>query len=85
MIRIVGVKFKENGKVYHFDPADLPLSAGMHVIVETARGLEYGEVSMSNTQVSESDIVPPLRPLVRIATEADDAHNAENKKKEQPL
>ena len=83
MVKVIGIRFKESGKTYYFDPTDIKANKGTHVIVETARGLEYGTVSLSNTEVSESDIVPPLRPVVRIATEADIKHHAENKVKEQ--
>ena len=82
MVEVVGIRFKSTGKTYYFSPGGISAEKGSYAIVETARGLEYGEVSLSNTQVSESDIVPPLRPIVRIATEADKAHNLENKQKE---
>ncbi len=82
MIRIVGVRFKENGKVYHFDPADLPLSVGMHVVVETARGLEYGEVSVPVTDIPDDKLVSPLKKVVRIATPADTRQVETNRKKE---
>ncbi len=83
MVDVVGIRFKSSGKTYYFDPNGITAAKGVHAIVETARGLEYGEVSLANTQVSESDIVPPLRPLVRIATEADTKIHLENKKKEE--
>lgn len=83
MVEVVGIRFKTSGKTYYFDPAGISARKGEHAIVDTARGLEYGEVSMSNTQVSESDIVPPLRALIRIATEADTEHHLDNKKKEE--
>lgn len=83
MVEVVGIRFKSSGKTYYFDPAGISATKGAHAIVETARGPEYGEVSLANTYVSESDIVPPLRPLVRIATEEDKKHNLENKEKEQ--
>ena len=82
LVEVVGVRFKATGKTYYFDPAGISAQKGAYAIVETARGMEYGEISLANTFVSESDIVPPLRPIVRIATEADKAHNAENKQKE---
>ncbi len=82
MVDVVGIRFKSSGKTYYFDPAGVSVRKGEHAIVETARGLEYGEVAFANTKVSESDIVPPLRPILRAATEADKAHHAENKKKE---
>lgn len=83
MVEVVGIRFKASGKTYYFDPAGISAPKGSHAIVDTARGLEYGEVSISNTYVSESDIVPPLRPVVRIATEADNKRNLANKEKEQ--
>ena len=82
MVDVIGIRFKASGKTYYFDPNGITVSKGMAAIVDTARGLEYGEVSLANTQVSESDIVPPLRQLIRIATEADTKRHLENKKKE---
>ena len=66
MVEVVGIRFKSTGKTYYFAPEGISAQKGSYAIVETARGLEYGEVSLSNTFVSESDIVPPLRPIVRI-------------------
>ncbi len=82
MIEVVGIRFKNSGKVYYFAPGKHTLKRGEFAIVETARGQEYGEVALGNTMVKESDTVPPLRPILRPATEADHAHHAENKKKE---
>ncbi len=82
MVNVVGIKFKDTGKTYYFDPEDIKLKVGQHAIVKTARGLEYGDVAIANTQVKESETVPPLRPVVRIATEADIKHHEENKEKE---
>jgi len=82
MIRIVGVRFKENGKVYHFDPAGLPLKMGMHVVVETARGLEYGEVTVPITDIPDEELVSPLKKVVRIATAADTRQVEQNRRKE---
>ncbi len=81
-IEIVGVRFKSSGKVYYFDPKGKKYSRTSHAIVETARGQEYGEVALPNTFVKESEVVPPLRPVVRAATQADEAHHLENKTKE---
>ncbi|MBE6597547.1 MAG: stage 0 sporulation protein [Ruminococcaceae bacterium] len=83
MVEVIGIRFKSSGKTYYFDPSGLTLKRNMHAIVETARGLEFGDVALANTFVSESDIVPPLRPVVRIATEADIQHHKDNKQKEQ--
>ena len=82
MIEVVGIRFKSSGKMYYFAPGNKTLHRGEHAIVETARGLEYGDVAMGNTMVKESDTVPPLRPVVRVATPADVKHHEENKKKE---
>ncbi len=79
---VVGIRFKSTGKVYYFDPAGKTYSKGSGVIVDTARGQEFGEVAMTNNLVNSSDIVPPLRAVIRAATDADVAHNAENKQKE---
>lgn len=83
MVEVIGVRFKNSGKVYYFAPANLSLKRGEFAIVETARGQEYGEVALGNTMVKESDTVPPLRPILRKATAEDAAHHAENKKKEE--
>ena len=82
MIEVVGIRFKSSGKMYYFAPNGNTLKKGEHAIVETARGLEYGDVAMGNSMVKESDTVPPLRPVVRAATPADVKHHEENKKKE---
>ena len=81
-ITVIGVRFKEAGKIYYFDPDNLQIAAGDHVIVETARGLEYGKVSCANKQVKTEDVVQPLRQIVRIATEEDAEQNEENERKE---
>ena len=83
---ITGIRFRAGGKTYFFDPGNLTgiqLTKNSFVIVETARGLEFGEVCIPNRMVDESMVVPPLRPVVRIATEADIAHNKENHEKEE--
>ena len=71
MTTIIGVRFKSNGKMYYFDPQDTEVTAGTGVIVETARGLEYGECVQGNTEVNEQSVVQPLKRMIRIATEAD--------------
>lgn len=71
MAEIIGVRFKNVGKVYYFDPIGLSLQHGDRVIVETSRGLECGEVALPNKQVDDSEIVPPLKPIIRVATEED--------------
>lgn len=68
---VIGVRFKRVGKVYYFDPCGLTIKPGQHVIVETARGIECGACAMGNTDVSEYDVVSPLKKIIRIATEDD--------------
>lgn len=79
---VIGVRFKRAGKIYYFDPADLRLQPGSEVIVETARGLEYGYVMVGPKQVSAAEITQPLKKVIRIATEQDRIQLAENKEKE---
>ncbi|MBO7311034.1 MAG: stage 0 sporulation family protein [Clostridia bacterium] len=78
----MGIRFKSTGKVYYFDPNGPNLKSGVGGIVDTARGQEYGDVAMANSLVSSSEIVPPLRVVIRPATKADVDHHAENKAKE---
>lgn len=80
-VTIIGVRFRTAGKVYYFDPGDLIFRRGDHVIVETARGVEYGEVILGNMEVPFSKVVPPLKPIIRRATEDDDAHEKKNREK----
>jgi len=81
-VEVIGVKFKTAGKVYYFDPNGIQANAGDFLIVETARGIEFGEASCANKTVPYTDIVPPLRPVVRHATEDDCRQNKANKEKE---
>lgn len=82
MAEVIGVRFKEVGKVYYFDPDGQQLKKGDRVIVETVRGIECGEVAMDNREVSDEEIVKPLKKLIRIATDDDIYTLAENKRKE---
>ena len=82
MAEVIGVRFKEVGKVYYFDPLDNKLNTGDMVVVETARGLECGEVATPNKTIDEAELTHPLKPLIRIADENDLKHLAENKEKE---
>ena len=81
-VEVIGIRFRSAGKVYYFDPRGQKLKKGDFAIVETARGPEFGEVSLENTMVNVSETVTPLRPLIRVATPADVEHNAENREKE---
>lgn len=83
MTKVVGVKFRDIGKSYYFDPGNLEIKKGEHVIVETARGQEYGFVSFESREINDEKITVPLKPVVRIATKKDADHVIENKKKEE--
>ena len=82
MPTVVGIRFKKACKIYYFDPAESGVAKGDHAIVETARGVEYGEVVIGPHEVDESSIVPPLKPVMRKATAEDDLKLAENKIRE---
>lgn len=82
MTEIIGVRFKDVGKVYYFSPAENSLSVGDKVIVETARGVECGEVALANKMIEDDEIVAPLKPVIRIATEDDFLQIEKNKIKE---
>ncbi len=83
MTKIIGVKFREAGKVYYFSPGSLDIKRGSHVIVETARGIEYGTAVLGVTEVKDEEIVSPLKSVIRAATPEDDAHEEDNRRKEQ--
>ena len=71
MTTIIGVRFRSNGKMYYFDPQGIDVAMGDGVIVETARGLEYGECVKGSTEVPDQQVVQPLKRMIRVATEAD--------------
>ena len=86
MVKVAGVKFRSAGKVYYFDPGELSFSVGEDVIVETARGIEFGTVALEVCLVDESAVVQPLKPILRKANDEDRIHHAENMaKKEKAL
>ena len=82
MTKVIGVRFRTAGKVYFFDPGDKMIKCGDHVIVETARGIEYGYVVLGTREVEEGKVVQPLKPVIRMATEEDQAIEKRNKEKE---
>jgi len=82
MVKVVGIRFRNAGKIYYFGPGDLDLKAGMHAIVETARGVEIGTVITNPREVSEESVIQPLKPVLRIATEADERQAEKNLEKE---
>ena len=81
MIEVIGVRFRQNGKIYFFSPAGIELEAGDAVIVETARGVEYGKVVLGKRMVEESSITSTLKPVIRKATAEDNARHEANKEK----
>ena len=82
MILIIGVRFRKSSKVYYFDPTGYEIKKGDHVIVETARGIEYGTVVLGPKEVTDDRVVSPLKPLTRTATPEDEKTNIENEQKE---
>lgn len=82
MIKVVGVRFRQAGKIYYFDPKNLPMKRGTHVIVETARGVEYGTVIMPPKQVADDEVVLPLKSVIRVATAEDERIEERNHEKE---
>ena len=82
MVKVIGVRFRHAGKIYYFSPGKLKVKTGDYVIVETARGLEYGYVVIGNKEVDDSKVVQPLKPVLRMATEQDTRQAEENKEKE---
>ena len=79
---IIGIRFEHGSKVYYFDPKEKEYRLGTHAIVETAQGLEYGEVVIANRKVAEDQIVAPLRPVIRQATREDEAHHEDNRRRQ---
>ena len=82
MTKVVGVRFRQVGKIYFFAPGKYSVEVGQHVIVETARGVEYGSVVLGEREVEDSDVVQPLKAIIRIATLEDDEREAKNREKE---
>lgn len=82
MVKIIGVRFRKAGKIYYFDPKNMEIKRGDHVIVETARGIEYGTVVVGNKDVEEESVVQPLKPVLRMATPEDDERVRRNKENE---
>ena len=82
MIKVIGVRFKKAGKIYYFDPAELEVKKNDYVIVETARGIEFGECVIGIKEIKEEEIVSPLKSVIRIADQKDIEKEKENKEKE---
>ena len=83
MIKVVGVRFRKAGKIYYFDPMQFEITLGSHVIVETARGIEFGTVMIASRELPEDKVIQPLKPVIRIATPEDEKTEAKNRQKEQ--
>lgn len=81
MVDVIGVRFRPNGKIYYFAPGNFEVEVGQNVIVETARGVEFGSVVLGKRQITEERIISTLKPVIRIATEEDVRKQEENKKK----
>ena len=82
MTKVVGIRFQRAGKIYYFDPLDYDLEVPMHVIVETARGVEMGTVLIAPKEVEDDQVVQPLKPVIRVATDEDEKVMERNKEKE---
>ena len=82
MIKVVGVRFRTVSKVYYFDPLNFQVKKDDHVIVETARGMEYGTVVSDIMELDEDKVIQPLKPIIRIATQRDAEQDVQNRKKE---
>ena len=82
MVKVVGVRFRSAGKIYYFDPAECDMKVGTHVIVETARGVEYGTVMIAPREVADDKVVQPLKSVIRVATKEDEKQERRNKEKE---
>ena len=83
MTEVVSIKFNEKGKIYFFDPKGIAVEKGATVIVETAKGMEYGTCVYGNHNVGDTQVVQPLRPVLRLSTQADDERNAANKRRDE--
>lgn len=82
MIKVVGIRFRTAGKIYYFDPKDFEMEVGSHAIVETARGVEYGTVLIAPREIADDEVVQPIKPVIRVATEEDERVVSRNKEKE---
>ncbi|WP_129598945.1 PSP1 domain-containing protein [Anaerophilus nitritogenes] len=82
MVTVVGIRFKKAGKIYYFDPDEVQVQKGHNAIVETARGIEFGEVVVGPKEIPEEDIIAPLKKVIRVATLEDEIQNQQNIEKE---
>ena len=82
MTKVIGVRFRQAGKVYYFSPGDIQIKKGDYVIVETARGVEFGSVVLGEKEVEDEEIMQPLKPVIRVATQEDKKNEEKNREKE---
>ena len=82
MTKVVGIRFRNAGKIYYFDPKDFEMEVGSHAIVETARGVEFGTVLIAPREISDDEVVQPIKPVIRVATEEDEKTVEHNREKE---
>lgn len=82
MTKVVGVRFRQVGKIYFFAPGKYSVETGQHVIVETARGIEYGQVVLGEREVEDTAVIQPLKAIIRVATPEDDERELKNREKE---
>ena len=80
MVTVIGVRFRKAGKIYYFDPAQYEIKKGDHVIVETARGIEYGTVVLEKREIESDKMIAPLKQVIRVATQEDDIIKSEAKR-----
>ena len=82
MTKVVGIRFRNVGKIYYFNPKNYKMKIGDHVIVETARGVEFGRVVLGPKEVEENEVVHPLKEVIRVATPDDEERERQNREKE---
>ena len=82
MTKVVGIRFRNVGKIYYFNPKEYKMKIGDHVIVETARGVEYGRVVLGPKEVGEDEVIHPLKEVLRVATQEDEEREQQNRQKE---
>ena len=82
MVTVIGVRFRKAGKIYYFSPNEFDINLGDNVIVETARGVEYGKVVIAKKEIPDDEVITPLKEVIRVATAEDDEKEAKNKEKE---
>lgn len=82
MTKVVGIRFRNAGKIYYFDPKDFEMEVGSHAIVETARGVEFGTVLIAPREVADDEVIQPIKPVIRVATEDDERVVERNREKE---